>query len=228
VGSISFQWKELWGLSDAIRSRLPWQWQPLVTDWLVWSIILLVASLVFFALHFYNREKPKVDWLFLKTGHPLALGWSRTGAGVATYKIGGVQFTGENISGHPFHQVYGEITLHRDNRKLPLLILAEGGMVPTEDVDTVPPRALLTLGAIFRADTSHWDGFEREMTPEEFLQNFGGFTVEIFIDGARQSWSFSIDQLREAIEAYKRAEDDRWIAGNRPQVYRKNPSAGAR
>jgi hypothetical protein len=139
-----------------------------------------------------------------------------------------VQFTGENISGHPFHQVYGQITLHRDDRHLPLFILADGSMVPTNNVDTIPARAFLTLGAIFRAahaDEAYWPGFEREITPEEFLQNFGGFSVEIFIDGARQSWSFSIDHLRESIEAYRKAEEERFIANNRPTVHRKQQAA---
>jgi hypothetical protein len=184
--------------------------------------------LTFLALHFYSREKPKVDWLFLNAGHPLAIGWQRTIAGVVMYKIGGVQFTGENISGHPFHQVYGQITLHRDDRHLPLFILADGSMVPTDNVDTIPARAFLTLGAIFRAahaDEVYWPGFEREITPEEFLQNFGGFSVEIFIDGARQSWSFSIDHLRESIEAYGKAEEERFIANNRPTVHRKQQAA---
>jgi hypothetical protein len=71
----------------------------------------------------------------------------------------------------------------------------------------------------------HWQGFEQEMTPEQFLQNFGGFTVEVFIDGARQSWSFSIDGLRETTEKYKKEDEDRWIAGNRPQVHRRQQAA---
>jgi hypothetical protein len=65
------------------------------------------------------------------------------------------------------------------------------------------------------------------MTPDEFLRDFGAFSVSITIDGDKRTWSFTIDELREQIERQKRQLEDQWLANplNRPQVGRKRASA---
>lgn len=213
------------GLADFIKAGLPWRWQVVVSNWLIWSIIFFAASLVLLAMHYGSREKPKVAWDFLRTGNPLSIGGERSAEGVSKYYVVGIGLSGENVSGHALHQVDGEITLHRDNRKLPLFVMAAGGIVASNEIDGVPPRAILTLGGQFRNDTPHWPSFEKQMTPEQFLTEFGGFTVDISLDGKRQSWSFTIDYLRETIDEFKREEEERWVTNlmNRPIVKKRAP-----
>jgi hypothetical protein len=210
-------------IPDVVRSWLPWQWRPSISNWLVWSAISFAVALLCLLCHFLFREKQRVDWFFLKgTGVPIAIGWERSRDGTPTYRIEGVQLNGINVSGHAL-QVHGEITLDRDQRKLPLFIVAEGQWVATDDVESVPPEAIFNLGASFRGDLTHWPGFEKSITPEQFLQDFGGFTAIIFVDGVKQTWSFSIDQLRRAIESFERFQEDQWLSNpsNRPFVKRR-------
>jgi hypothetical protein len=103
---------------------------------------------------------------------------------------------------------------------LPLFIVAEGQWVATSDIDPITPLAIFNLGSSFRGDGQHWLGFEKALSPEQFLQDFGGFTAFISIDGVEQTWSFSIDELREGIERYKRGDEERWLSNpsNRPFV----------
>lgn len=208
------------GLADFIKSELPWRWQATVSNWLIWSALLFAASLVLLAIHYGSRERPKVDWEFLKTGNPLAHGNARFADGTVKYYVNAVFVSGENVSGHPLHQVDGEITLHRDSRKLPLFVVADGATVATDQIDVVPPRAFLSLGGLFRNDLPHWPGFDKQLSPEQFLAEFGGFTLEISLDGKRKSWSFSIDQLRETIDDFKRKDEEQWLTNilNRPVV----------
>jgi hypothetical protein len=207
-------------LPDVVRSWLPWQWRPSISNWLVWSIAFGAAGIVCLLLHVLLRDKPKVDWFFLKSGSPLALDRERSADGTPQYFVRGVQLNALNVSGHPLHQVFGKILLHRDQRELPLLIIADGQWVTTGEIDPIPPRAIFNLGSDFRSDGQHWPGFEKRLSPQQFLQDFGGFTALISIDGVEQAWSFSIDELRQGIEGFERREEELWLDNpkNRPPI----------
>jgi hypothetical protein len=167
---------------------------------------------VLLAIHYGARERPKIEWTFLKTDNPLSLTNTRFADGTVRYYVNGVFVSGENVSGRALHQIDGEITLHRYSHKLPLFVMVGGPPVATDQIEGVPPRAFLSLGGLFRDDPAHW--------PE-----FGGFTQEISLDGERKSWSFSIDQLREAIDEFKRQDEEQWLTNvmNRPVVKTRSP-----
>src|ERR1700688_4572218 len=53
MASLSFDFTQVvnW-LPDIVRSWLPWQWRPTVSNWLVWSGAFFVAGFLCFLLHF--------------------------------------------------------------------------------------------------------------------------------------------------------------------------------
>jgi hypothetical protein len=220
--SFSIDPLQVFGFADVVRSWLPWQWRPAVSSWLIWSFFLFALSVVSLALHFALREKPKLDWVFERTGLPVTLGW-RMNAGVRTYVVQGLQLGGQNISGHKLHQFDAEIVLHRDQRKLPVFIAAEGAWWPLDQIEPVLPNAFMELGGSFRGDGLHWPEYPGELTPDQFLRDFGGFTYSITIDGDKRTWSFAIDELRRQIEQKMREVEEEWLKDplNRPQVTRK-------
>jgi hypothetical protein len=217
--------QEAWGITDLVRSRLPWQWQPYVSNYLIWSGVFLATALLMLCLHFGLREKPKIDWRFHESGNPLGIGSRQiTMGGPIEYLVHGIRLEGRNISGHPLHQVFGDEIRHRDDQsKLPLFINTADGIGNTDDVDTIPPLAILAVGSEFRSDTPHWQQFDHWMSPEEFLKSFGGFTVEISIDGVKQKWTFTIDQLREVIDATKKATKESIARSMPPEVRLRRP-----
>jgi hypothetical protein len=223
MASFSLDPLQIFGFADVVRSWLPWPWRPLVSPWLVLCGMSAVAALIFLALHFGLREKPKIDWRFEKTGYPVRLGWSQPADGPRTYNVESVDFSGENISGHTLHQFDGEIILVRDRRRLPLLVVADSAWIPISELDSVPPKAIFFSGGQFRSDGVHWTEFSKALTPDEFLRDFGGFEVSITIDGDKKTWSFTLDELREQFEAQKRDAEEQWLKNpmNRPQVKRK-------
>jgi hypothetical protein len=208
-------------LPDIVRSWLPWQWRPTVSNSLVWSGAFFVAGFLCFLLHFLLREKPKVDWYFLNGSPPLSISSQRVSAdGPAAYFVDGVSLNGLNVSGHAL-QIFGKIRLNRDQRELSLFIIADRQWVATSEVESVPAQAIFNLGSQFRPDTVHWEGFEKPLSPEQFLRDVGDFTAVISIDGVEQTWTFSIDDLRESIERFQRAQDQSWLTNHRPTVKRK-------
>src|ERR1700756_4353724 len=114
MSSFSFDPTQIVGwLPDVVRSLLPWQWRPSVSNWLVWSVALFAVAMLCLLGHFLFREKQRIDWFFLKgTGVPVSIGSQRSGDGRATYFVEGIQLNGINVSGHPLHQIYGEISLN--------------------------------------------------------------------------------------------------------------------
>jgi hypothetical protein len=226
MASFSLDPSQIFGLAELVRSWLPWQWRPFVSPWLILSGLFLVIAIFFVALHFVLREKPKISWEFEKEGTPISLEatWNE---GNHVFLVGGLGFGGENISGHALHQVDGEITLLRDRRTLPVFVAIEGRWMAVDQIESAPSRSVLSLGGQFRGDGLHWSEFPSRMTPDEFLRDFGAFSVSITIDGDKRTWSFTIDELREQIERQKRQLEDQWLANplNRPQVGRKRASA---
>jgi hypothetical protein len=212
----------VYSFAETIRSWLPWQWRAVVTPWLIISAICALAAPLFLGIHFWAREKPKINWLFYNVGTPITLG-ARWNEGVAAFVVDGVQFSGANISGHTLHQVDAEITLLRTGKKLPLFVIIDAQWMPTEQIESVPPNAFLTLGGQFRGDGTHWPEYGSEMTPNDFLRDFGAFSVSITIDGDKKTWSFTIDELREQLDRLERAEEERWLQNplNRPRILRK-------
>jgi hypothetical protein len=99
-----------------------------------------------------------------------------------------------------------------------LFINTADGIGNADDVDTIPPLAILAVGGEFRSDLPHWPEFDHPMSPEGFLKSFGGFTVEISIDGVKQKWTFTIDQLREAIDVTKKATEESIARSVPPEV----------
>lgn len=75
MSSFSFNPLEIFGFADLLRAKLPWQWQwqPVFTTWLILSIGSAILAVLFLALHFSQREKPKINWTFEKTGYPVTL-----------------------------------------------------------------------------------------------------------------------------------------------------------
>jgi hypothetical protein len=102
MANLSFDPTQVIGwLPDVVRSWLPWQWRPSVSNSLVWSIVFFAAAVVCLLLHILLRDKPKIDWFFLKSGSPLSIGSQRSPDGTVAYLVDGVQLNGVNVSGHP-------------------------------------------------------------------------------------------------------------------------------
>jgi len=59
---------------------------------------------------------------------------------------------------------------------------------------------MLEIGSGFRPDGLHWPEFPQQMTPDEFLRDFGAFTYSITIDGDTKVWSFTVDELRRQFD----------------------------
>lgn len=187
---------------------------------MVFGTILLALAILFFIMHFLTRETPKISWTFEKTGYPVRLSSSRDTSGNATYYVDGVEFGGENISGHTLHQIDAEIKLLRDNQRVPTFVVINSAWHNLSELGSVPPKAMLFLGLGFRSDGVHAPSFSQRMTPEQFLRDFGGFTFSTTIDGDKKSWTFTIEELRQQFEAQERESEDQWFKNpmNRPQV----------
>jgi len=222
MSSFSIDPSQLFGFAEVVRSWLPWQWRPSVTPWLILSGSCFILCLVFVVVHVLAREKPIVDWQFYKTGTPLSIGmqWNE---GIATSYVEGIQLGGENISGHALHQIDGEVTLLRTGQKLPLFAIIQAQWMPADQIESVPPKAILSLGGQFRGDGLHWPEFPTRMRPSDFLREFGAFSVSINIDGDKKTWSFTMDELRDQVDRQVREQEDHWLANpmNRAQIPRK-------
>jgi hypothetical protein len=96
-------------------------------------------------------------------------------------------------------------------------------MVALNQIEPVEPNAFVEPGGSFRGDGLHWPDYPGELTPDQFLRDFGGFTYSITIDGDKRTWSSTIDELRRQIERKKRGVEEDWRKDplNRPQVMRK-------
>jgi hypothetical protein len=207
-------------VADFARSGLPWNYRQAASNWMVFGVILLLLAILFFAIHFFTQEKPKISWNFENTGYPVRLSWSRDATRNVTYYVDGVEFGGENVSGHTLHQIDAEIKLLRDNQRVPTFVVINGAWHNLNELGSVPPRAMLFLGLGFRSDGLHLPSFSQKMTPDQFLRDFGGFTFSTTIDGDQKSWSFTIEELRRQFEAQERESEDQWFKNpiNRPQV----------
>jgi hypothetical protein len=95
--------------------------------------------------------------------------------------------------------------------------------MPADQIESVPPKAILSLGGQFRGDGLHWPEFPTRMRPSDFLREFGAFSVSINIDGDKKTWSFTMDELRDQVDRQVREQEDHWLANpmNRPQIPRK-------
>ena len=60
------------------------------------------------------------------------------------------------------------------------------------------------VGFGFRPDGVRLAEFPQRMTPDQFLRDFGSFIFSVTIDGKKQSWSFTMDNLRDQFEKQKR------------------------
>lgn len=219
MASFSFDPWQILGVAEVVRSWLPWQWRPFVSQSLIWSGFFLIAAIICLGLHFALRTKPKIDWTFERTGYVVQIGTTFVN-GQFTKRVEGISAQGENVSGHALHQVDGKITLHRDQRELPLFAIINAAWAALADIEAVPPKAILSLGGQFRGDGVHWQEYPGTMTMDQFLRDFGGFTLSIVIDGERRTWSFSQDELREQIQRQADAIEVDWLSNpmNRPQV----------
>jgi len=93
-------------------------------EWLFFSL----QRWLFLGLHFVLRDKPKIDWLFEKTGFPVHVGWVQPVAdGPRTYVISGLNLGGENISGHGLHQFDGILFSPGTKKTLPLFVVWPAG-----------------------------------------------------------------------------------------------------
>jgi hypothetical protein len=210
-------------VADFVRSALPLQYRHVASNWLIFAFLFALAAVLLAFSHFVFRERPKIAWNFSNVGYPVALGASlATVESPWTYGVDGIQLGGENVSGHDLYQVDGRIEL-RDGRKLPLFVAVDGAWRPLGELEKIPPRAMLSIGGQFRADGVHWDEFPSGMQIDRFLKEFGGLNITVSIDGTTWVWSYSVDDLRDLIEAKKRAIEDDWFRNpmNRPQVKRK-------
>ncbi|MGZ5872954.1 MAG: hypothetical protein ACXWKP_12680, partial [Bradyrhizobium sp.] len=63
------------------------------------------------------------------------------------------------------------------------------GMVALNQIEPLEPNAFVELGGSFRGDGLHWPDYPGELTPDQFLRDFGGFTYSITIDGDKRTWS---------------------------------------
>ena len=77
-----------------------------------------------------------------------------------------------------------------------MFVVINGAWRPLADLEKVPPRAILSLGAQFRADGFHWEGFVNEMSERQLLKEFGGLTIVVSIDGTKWTWTYTVDELR--------------------------------
>jgi hypothetical protein len=220
---------QIFNLADYVRPFLPWTWRLYATSALIWSGILAACAVIALGTHFLLREKPKVDWNFFRDGRPFAAGWGTTEEGaIIDYRIQALQISGENVSGHNLHQISGRVTLP-DKRELPLFIAADGAWAQTSEIEPVKPFAMLNMGASFRSDGVTWPEFRAPMTPEAFIQAFGGCTISVAIDGYEQAWTFSVDQLRKAIASQLKEAQERQLRGlSRPDIHRKKPLPATR
>ncbi|MBP1064841.1 hypothetical protein JOE51_006308 [Bradyrhizobium japonicum] len=213
---------QIFNLADYVRPWLPWTWRVYATSALIWSGILALGSVVALGAHFAVKPKPKVDWQFLKNARPFSSSWTDSGDGkISNYKIQGLTLAGENISGHALHQVSGEI-LFGDRRKLPLFVVAQGRWTSTDDIEAVPRFAQLVLGGGFEMDGKTWSLDVAPMKPDDFIRSFGGSTVSVTIDGDTESWTFSVEDLRRAVDIQIKEEQEMQLRGpGRQEVRRK-------
>lgn len=227
--SIASWWNqavEIFGLADIVRSWFPLQWRAWLSPWLIWGGVFVTLALICTLVHFVARPRPKIEWLFEKTGVPIIVNdnWGSKGYSPT---IVGIFFQGENVSGHDLHQFDGEIILERPVEKLPLYVPApKGDWGPITDIDRLPSRVLITFGARFAPDVPNWEGFEKPLSPSDFLRDFGAFTLVITVDGERRTWSFSLEELRKQFEAQKREHEERRLTdpAYRPLILMKTQS----
>jgi hypothetical protein len=101
-----------------------------------------------------------------------------------------------------------------------MFVVINGAWRPLADLEKVPPRAILSLGAQFRADGFHWEGFVNEMSERQLLKEFGGLTIVVSIDGTKWTWTYTVDELRNQIAANKQETEDNWFKNpmNRPKL----------
>jgi hypothetical protein len=226
--NFSFQWMltAIDGIADFARSALPWQYRSSASNWAVFAVIFGISACIFGLLYFWFREKPKIDWNFERTGYPVFLSGSVDKEGIATFHVDGLQFGGENISGHALHQIDGGITLSRTKKDLPLFVIIDGAWAPLSELESVPPRAILLVGFSFRSDGVHLPEFPLRMSPDQFLRDFGAFTLDVTIDGDKKTWSFTVDDLREQFEKQKRDREEELLKDpmRRPQLKKKQPA----
>jgi hypothetical protein len=156
---------------------------------------------------------------------PIALG-ARVEGGQLFVNVQAVQIYGQNVSGSPLHQVFGVFKILRTGRTFPLFIVTDSGWANTDEVGEIQPGSTLSLGAQFRADTLHWDEFTEPMTEEQFLQRIGAFEISVSIDDHRSSWSWTIEELRDAIERFRKDQEKQALERRRslPPAVRKRAS----
>jgi hypothetical protein len=216
---------QIFNLAEYVRPWLPLTWRVYASSALIWSGILACGAVIALGAHFLLREKSQVDWRFLRDARPFAAGWGVGDDGaIRDYKISSIQLVGENISGHALHQISGEIAL-QDKRKLPLFIIAESTWTRTDQVEPVRQFALIILGGSFQTDGLGWPEFPQQMTAEQFIQAFGGCTVSVTIDGREETWTFSVEDIRRAVESQLKEAQEGQLRGTfRPEVRRKKQS----
>jgi hypothetical protein len=213
----SFGYGDVAAIVDAVpnivRSILPWQWRSSVSNWLAWSAIAFVAAILLALAHEVFRERPKIKWDFEDSGFVVRTNQRVSATGERSYNVTGFYLDGQNISGHTIHQMDGELVLQADGRRLPLFIGGPNGWRRMDELIALPARRQFGLGAEFRPDTEHqWPGFETEMTPDQFLRAFGGFTINITVDGVKHTWRFSIDEIRNQFERLRAIADEKWLS----------------
>jgi hypothetical protein len=213
---------QIFNFAEHVRPWLPWTWRVYSTSWLIWSGILAIAALLCLCLHFAFKERQKVEWRFLSGAPPFSASWGVQDDGtIIDYKIIGIELTGENVSGHALHQISGRITL-RDKRSFPLFVVADGEWVRTEDVEPIGRFAIVNLGGSFKTDGLGWPEFSDFMKPEQFIQSFGGCTISVTIDGDEQHWTFSVEDLRQAVQSQSKQLQEAQLRGPmRPNVHKK-------
>lgn len=207
----------IFNLAEPVRAAIPWPWRPYFSDWLIWAILFALAAAACAVLHVALARKSNIEWSF-ETGAPIVGLASR---GTDAPKIVGIQMEGINVSAHDLHQVDGKIVLRRGHKELPLYAAIAGQWVPVTEVDTIPQRGHLIIGGPLGGE-NYWTEFRQETTLEEFLRDFGGFDLDITIDGQKYAWSFSIDELRDRIgRTIKKFDEERAKGAPPPQVTRK-------
>ncbi len=189
--------------------RLMPTWRSRVHTWGPWILIIGGPVLGTLWLVFRPPIAGPIAWNFQKTGYAIQLEWAleRVGGPLKFY-VPGFIFHGENGS-EPLYQVKAFVTIDQNKKVIPLYIAVDGQWIQFSQIEGIPAGRTVDIGCQMRSDGPHCEGFPDRISPEQFLNDLGGFTLTFSHDGETpKNWHCSSVQLRQQFEKQKREAEE--------------------